>query len=553
VRDTVPAAAVTVEESWREIFQAPARTRVVRLLADALARRGWFGGKPRAITAADLLDGIEIDERTVIAVMRVEYAEGEEGTYAVPLAFVERPEPRAEPLLEVTVQRRGGVESGVVVDGAQTHETALGLMDAIRRRRRLRGGRLDIVGTAIVDLRRARVHAAGDARPMACTNGAAWRLGDEFVLTLRRRIEPGVSPELEIARHLERVGFEHSVRLKGVLELHAPGAEPATLAVAREFVPGSGDAWSYTVDEIERYFERALAARDAVGSLPEAPGLWVAYDAGHPPEAIGHVIGAFLDTAALLGRRTGELHVALSDGSVDTAFAPEPIAPYVRRSQYQSLRNLLVRTVDALDQSRGALAGADQPLADEVLARRDAMLERFGVLRGSRVAAGTRIRLHGEYRLQRVLHTGKDFVITDFEGDPLRPIGERRLKRSPLVDVACMLRSFETAVESVLGGLTEGSLLRREDPVLLRPWARHWNAWVSASFLRGYLTAVAATDLVPRTQEELTRLLDVYVLESALSDVGYEIEHRPEWAGIALRGVLTALGVSAAEMTSGST
>jgi maltose alpha-D-glucosyltransferase / alpha-amylase len=147
------------------------------------------------------------------------------------------------------------------------------------------------------------------------------------------------------------------------------------------------------------------------------------------------------------------------------------------------------------------------------------------------------IRVHGDYHLGQLLYTGRDFAIIDFDGEPARSLGERRRKRLPLTDVAGMLRSFSYAVESVRSGAVGGQRMRAEDRGGLEPWARAWYAWVSAAFFRQYLSIVRPLGLLPERDDELAAVLNVHLLEKALYELGYELNHRPEWAGIPLQGI----------------
>jgi maltose alpha-D-glucosyltransferase/alpha-amylase len=178
--------------------------------------------------------------------------------------------------------------------------------------------------------------------------------------------------------------------------------------------------------------------------------------------------------------------------------------------------------------------------AGEVLEHQAEILGRFERLRDTPLAS-ERIRIHGDYHLGQVLYTGKDFVVIDFEGEPARSLGERRLKRSPLVDVAGMLRSFHYAVESVLLGRAPGSALRPEDTARLAPWGDAWVSWVSGAFLQSYLEEAANAGLLTVDRAEIELLLDVHLLEKALYEIGYELNNRPDWIGVPLRGLLRVL------------
>jgi maltose alpha-D-glucosyltransferase/alpha-amylase len=160
---------------------------------------------------------------------------------------------------------------------------------------------------------------------------------------------------------------------------------------------------------------------------------------------------------------------------------------------------------------------------------------------------GKRIRCHGNYHLEQLLFTGKDFVIADFEGDPARPIGERRIKRSALRDIASMIRSLDYAVLSVLLGLSDvrspaPGLVRPEDRPTLEPWAHWWHGSVSHEFLAAYVDTIGSEGLLPGSDEAIRDLLERLLLEKSLSEIGAELTDRPEWVEIPLRGALRLLG-----------
>jgi maltose alpha-D-glucosyltransferase/alpha-amylase len=175
--------------------------------------------------------------------------------------------------------------------------------------------------------------------------------------------------------------------------------------------------------------------------------------------------------------------------------------------------------------------------AERILGLEEKVLQAFRAIVGRKIAA-LRIRCHSDYHLGQVLYTGKDFVIIDFEGEPARPLSERRLKRSPLRDVAGMLRSFDYAARTVLFGAAGGGVIRPEDVPILDPWARFWQRWVSSSFLRSYLHHTADTRLIPQARDELATLLNVLLLDKGIYELGYELNNRPEWINIPTRGIL---------------
>jgi len=249
------------------------------------------------------------------------------------------------------------------------------------------------------------------------------------------------------------------------------------------------------------------------------------------------LIGPYLESARLLGERTADLHVVLASASDDPNFVPEPISPFYQRSLQQSMRRLTRQVFQLL---RNRLLDVPQALQDkarQLLGLEGKILRRFQSIVGQKSTA-TRIRCHGDYHLGQVLCTGKDFVIIDFEGEPARPLSERRIKRCALRDVAGMLRSFHYAAYSALLNQEASGTVRPEDIAALEPWARFWYVWVSVVFLKAYLAGATQVPFLPREREELQVMLDALVLEKAIYELGYELNNRPDWVRIPLQGIL---------------
>jgi maltose alpha-D-glucosyltransferase / alpha-amylase len=255
-----------------------------------------------------------------------------------------------------------------------------------------------------------------------------------------------------------------------------------------------------------------------------------------PPSNVAQeLIAGYLADAELLGRRTAQMHMALASREDIAAFKPEPFTPHYQRSIYQSMRSLTVQTFQLLRRRAKQL-----PDAEELLGREAEIHQRLRSLIEGRIG-GYRIRTHGDYHLGQVLYTGNDFVIIDFEGEPARPLSERRIKRGALRDVAGMLRSFHYAPYAVVYGQSEGSVIRAEDVGALEAGSRFWQRWVSAAFLRAYLEESQTATHLPSDRKELGLLLDAYLLEKALYEIGYELNNRPDWVRIPIRGALDLL------------
>jgi maltose alpha-D-glucosyltransferase/alpha-amylase len=356
--------------------------------------------------------------------------------------------------------------------------------------------------------------------------------GDRLVLKIYRRLDQGLNPDLEVGRFLtDRAGFEHIAPVAGGLELRRGRGQAQTLGILHGYVPNEGDAWSYTEDRARGYLETVLARAAARPELEvPSPSLFDVVEEG-PPELAVETMEDYLEAARLLGRRTAELHRALASDADDPAFAPERVTPFYQRSLYQSLRAVANTTFQAV-RSR-----PDLPGSEVILAAQPRILERYRSVLDVRIT-GARIRIHGDFHLGQVLYTGRDFVMIDFEGAPAKPIGERRIKRLPLVDVAGMVRSFHYAVHSAVRA---GDFVEPERAVAIASWARLWYVSAAGAYLREYLDAVEGAPFAAQTREEVRVVLQAFLLDKALYEVAYEANNRPDWLPIPVAGVVELL------------
>jgi maltose alpha-D-glucosyltransferase/alpha-amylase len=531
-----PLPEIRVPGRWPAVFERHARRRVDEAVAAFLPSRRWFAGKSRRIRRVALQDTVRIPgpgrrEAGYLCLMRVEYTEGEADTYLLPLVARPPDEDGRTPdgVIAMLETQEGRL---ALLDGADDRVLATALLQATRRGRRI-GGRIGSLSASRTrELRRlTRDDAALEPEPLgADQSNSSVAFGQQLVLKVFRRVEPGPHPEAELPGLLTRVGFEHVAPAAAALEYHRRRRQPMTVGVLQGYVTNEGDAWGYTVDEVTRFLEGALAREDPEPpALPEATLAELSGD--DPPAEAVETIGSHLEFARLLGERTGQMHAALASATDDDAFAPEPFSLLQQRALLQSLRTL-IRVVLASARRAGV------PELDWLPASDQAAIARVRRLLDGRLQ-GSRIRIHGDYHLGQVLWTGRDVAIVDFEGEPARPLGQRRLKRSPIQDVAGMLRSFHYAAYAAL--FREAG---RDEAVggAAEAWALHWRTWVSVSFLRAYRQAVAAAGIVPSDDTELTRLLDLFLLEKAVYELGYELDNRPDWVVIPARGLQELVG-----------
>jgi maltose alpha-D-glucosyltransferase/alpha-amylase len=558
-REQLPV--LEVSDRWENVFLGPAREALNEMLPAYLQRCPWFRQRGRQTEAAMILETIPFsgDPRSQakqpadaqIALIQVEYSEGDPATYLLPFAFAtdkqaEQVQARlphaAVARLRVRQPRASPDEAvaGLLYDPVGEKAFSEAVLESMVRRRRFKRAGGELVAWSRPILRQLRNPAEPLPEP-ALLNAAQTNTsvvnGDRFILKIFRHVEEGVNPELEIGRYLaERSSFTHMPPLAGALEYHRSWGEPMTLAVLHGFVPNQGDAWRLTSDSLGRYFERVLTGQMQAQELPVPHQPILDLVEGEFPPSAQELLGSYLEAARLLGQRTAELHVALASVSDDPAFAPEPFTGMSQRSLYQSVRAQARQAFELLGQRVKDLPDAVRTDAQQLLGLEGEIVKRARSILERKLTA-LRIRCHANYHLGEVLYTGKDFVIIDFEGDSTRPWSDRRRKRAALRDVATMLRSFHYAA---LSAVRKGNI-RPEDVTALQPWVRFWNLWVSVTFVKAYLEAAGQAPFLPKTRAELAALLDFYLLKRAVHELRYDLTHFPDRVHIPLQGLLQLL------------
>jgi maltose alpha-D-glucosyltransferase/alpha-amylase len=537
--------------AWHAVLKGRGRYALEDTLPGYLVARRWFGGKAQRIKAASILDAIVVagEDGPRLAIVQVEYMERDPETYLLPVGFssgeastrLKHDYPQAcIARLKVRTPRTDALEEGVLYDAAYDPEFDTALLDAIRRRRRFKttGGEVAASRTRAFGRLAEGSESLAPSLLRAEQTNTSIVYGDRFILKLVRRTEEGRNPDLEMGAFLtEKTSFANVPPLAGMIERKSRRGVPTTLAILQGFVPNQGDAWRFTLDSLDRFFERVLARHEEVPG-PFGSALELVDQEISPLGA--DLLGTYPRSAELLGRRTAELHRALTSHPEDAAFAPEPFSQLDQRSLFQSVRSLVMRSFQLLRKRLRLLEAPTRELAESVLSREEAIDRRLRRLLEMKIG-GRRIRVHGDYHLGQVLYTGKDFVIIDFEGEPARPLSARRLKRPAPADVAGMLRSFHYAAYSALTGVGERGVVRPEDLPTLEPWAAYWNRWISAIFLKSYTQAAADSVFLPSTRKALRVLLDVHLFEKAAYEVDYELNNRPGWVRVPLAGIADLL------------
>jgi maltose alpha-D-glucosyltransferase/alpha-amylase len=543
-----PLPTLSVRGNWTNVFRERDKAALEAVLPNYIRTRRWFGGKARTIQEVEIVTALPIPRESPTAyltLLQVTYTDGEPETYALPLVFatgdqVAQLQEGTPVVARLRLQGKEG--EGVLYDAMYDTGFARTLFGLIARGRLISGtfGQLSGSSSRVFrSLLRSGTTVLEPRLMRAEQSNTSVVYGDLFILKLYRRLEEGINPDLEIGRYLtDECNFPSTAPVAGALEFRRNGGDPMTVAILQGFIPVQGDAWQYTLDTLARYFAEVLARRGDIGTAPVSAKSPLALIDDTIPELVDDLLGMYLETAQLLGQRTGEMHVALAQAPDNPSFAPEPFTDFYRQSTYQGMLGQATQTFQLLRQRLRYLPDTVQEDVQQLLSHQTEVRRRFQSLRDRRITA-MRLRCHGDYHLGQVLYTGKDFVIIDFEGEPARSLSVRRMKRSPLRDVAGMLRSFHYAAFAAL--LDQTASVRPEDLPFLEPWARFWYQWVSVVYLKRYLAVTAKADFLPETHAELQVLLDVYLLEKALYELNYELNSRPTWVKVPLQGILQLL------------
>ncbi|MBW3670850.1 MAG: putative maltokinase, partial [Acidobacteria bacterium] len=531
-------------EALNDLFKGRQKQQLSRAIQRWLPGRRWFAGKARRIKNTEILDWVPmLGNKGGVSFIRVEYVDGSSENYLVPLAAgdsAKSDDPRFAPLARLTSEQ----QTLYVYEAIWNREFVSALIKSLRTRKTWKGRHGELSG-AVTSVFRNAAREGLDLDSFTISkaeqSNTSVIFDEKLIVKLFRKMEEGVSPDLEIHRFLsEHTNFRNIAPLAGHLEYVQPKQEPVTVAIAQGYVPNMGDAWTYALGAINRYFERFLGDRTNYEHLQEeesnAP-TEILNDAP-VPELARELIGDFLWAAEKIGERTAEMHLALGSHDDIPEFAPESFSTHYQQSLYQQLRRQAISALDTLKGAIDTLPQSQQKEAKAVVAAQDAILKRFKSILDKRVDA-RRTRIHGDYHLGQILYTGDDFVIIDFEGEPARALTERRIKRSPLRDVAGLMRSLHYAPYSVLLGPSGPPAQERtEEFERLSLAARFWYRWTEITFLRKYVDTMSSGSLLPADSKQLEILVDIYLLEKALYESTYELNNRPTWVGIPLRGIL---------------
>ena len=512
-----------------------------------LARQRWFGAKSRTIASARIAWTTPVPQSSgILAGIEVEFEDsGENEVYLLPLATASGEEAaaiRSDAIKSILTALEAGGETKIVYDATANEGFRHALKEMICAAHEVAAtGDLAQPGGQASPYSLVAAHSAAlkgldldiDSRVgSAEQSNTSILFADRAILKLFRRLRAGENPDVEITRFLTDVAhFPHIAAYFGDLHL---ASDATTIAFLQAFAKNEGDGWQWMQNALVNFLD-SVKAQPAPGQLQHADPL----AKFTPPAALASAAADSLAAAATLGHITAELHLALATPSANPAFTPEPYDDAALNRDRTRMATQITHALDALSSRSANVGGDEAELTQRLLAQRGQLLTQIeGLGRSEPTLAasfGQRIRVHGDYHLGQTLRTQDGFVLVDFEGEPARSLEERREKQSPLKDVAGMLRSFSYAAYAAQ--TLAGKSQPHETATNQAAWAAMWESAACSAFLDAYRSVLSDSALLP-SQPHQDELLRALLLEKASYELLYELNNRPAWLALPLRGLL---------------
>jgi len=530
-------------KAWADLTHRPMQEYLSeKVLPDYIMKMRWFGGKARIVENFRIVNqaSVPLKEHGIIVwLIEVTYQSGLADLYQLPVAFgkdvfAAKLKDGCPQSIICTLTVHG--EEGVLYDAIYGFEWQEMIFKNLAASHSLswKEGALRFTGNDALHLYASTLNQLKPRVLGVEQSNTSIIYDNRFFLKLYRKVDRAVNPDVEISQYLgDTVNFKNVPAFAGKIEWRI-GKDMIVLAMMQEMVESNSDAWAYMLDRLDDFNEKVLTESEGTFLPPMEGNLYHPLSYEEVPKEMQQFIeGAVAERVMLLGVRTAEMHLALARETSDPDFKPEPYSLHYQRSLFSGLQTLVRATFQSQQRQLGTLAPEVRQQAEAVLARKGEIMETFRGIYKKKIDV-MKIRIHGDFHLGQVLFTGRDFVITDFEGEPARSFGERRLKRSPLRDVAGMIRSFHYAA---YGSLFLDNQIRKEDHALLIPYVEQWYHYVSGFFMKAYQETVKGAPFMPAHPEDLKILMTTFLLEKAIYELNYEMNNRPDWLIIPLQGI----------------
>ena len=535
--EQLPEFATLVVRGYEPLPSAAEHRRVLEqeVLPFYLSRRRWFASKNETLHGVKIdyvtqlphdLAGNDRDAPLMLGEIEADIGHGHTEHYFLPLGVHwdvnQSPNPLVSQLALARVRR--GRTVGYVTDAFSLPGLAYAFLDAFRRKLVCRTPHGEVHFKPSEPLLELEPEVFGNPPEInwlsAEQSNSSLIINDVAVLKIVRRVVAGIHPEAEMTRYLTQLNYANTGKLYGEVVRVSPDGTPHTLAIMQSFIENQGDAWNWVLDYLRRVVDEL-----AITIAPEAEGpVGLRFE---------DAIAGYAAIAGIIGKRLGELHVALASPTDDPAFAPEPATPEDVREWVDDTQALLATALNILEEKIDTLAPEGQFIARTLLDQREALLAAIRTMLPPDIHA-LRTRIHGDFHLGQILVSQGDVYLIDFEGEPARTLEQRRRKTSPLRDVAGLLRSlsYANAAAAPVSEDAPQSMADRKRALFerLRSAARE-------AFLESYRGAAAHAPQPLVSAECEAALLDLFLVEKAAYEICYEAANRPTWLGLPVRGM----------------
>lgn len=530
-----PLSTLIVPENWKQVFQPALKSLLEKNLLRYLKKTPWYIKKWQPFKNASIEDRIPIPFKQTTAyllILKVEYDKGDFERFVIPLSFaagaqadqIKETNPSSI-LANIAVRESKKTVPGIFYDAFYDSEFLRSLFKAMVGNKSFRGESGKVFG----DVNEALINESiTDDLPVEVRyldrSVIVASFDKKWFLKFYRHLEKGINPEFEVGNFLTaHTRLDRIPKTVGALN-YAQTRESFTLGMLQTYVPHQANGWQYTVEEIDRYFERTLTHQMPVNhSKMGVCALVDQLDDEMPFEATERV-GGFLEKARLIGKVTGELHLDLASHPDNQDFSPEMTSIFDQRSSYQSKCSWTKYAFRLLKRSLNELPVHYQELALNIVGMENTIIKLFQMLFQMKNPP-TRIRYHGDYHLGQLLFTGKEFIIVDFEQNAEKLFSERRKKRSPLIDVVTMLHSFHAAVEVSLSLQEERGLILPNSKKAAEQSLLIWEHWTMLAFMKSYFETVKGASFIPSNRQDLKTMINAYLVQKLVHDIVYALQN----------------------------
>lgn len=532
-RTTIPN--LTWKGPWPDCFNDSNWLQLLteEVLPDYLTTCRWYGGKARVIDDLMLQEIIPMpttDHSALFLVLSILFHDGKSDQYFLPVTWISAP-PENEKAVIAHMTTHAG--EGYLIDAIYAPAFRMALYQGIMSDQTIDEGE----GELRLSKSKALAHAPDAATNTRVLNAdqsnSALIIDDAFFLKLYRKVDYELNPDLEITRFLtEETPFRHIPTYAGGIELHTDNHPVMVLGMMQEMVNNQGDAWPFILNLLEESFDGMVSKGVVSQPAPTLPDRLYHRYVDLPDLLRDSLPQHVADNLYLLGQRSAEMHQALAMGKND-AFKPIPFDDAYRMSFFDALEQLVSKRLRLLKSTYEDLPAALQEQVSYFMEHRNTILSCFRQFKSLKTHA-LRTRIHGDFHLGQVLYTGDNFIILDFEGEPESTLTARKIKHSPLKDIAGMVRSFHYALYATIVFNARFQSIKDE---VSDGWRQAIYLAIKGIYLHGYFETLGDHPILPETETEIRALLDLHTLEKAVYELGYELNGRPDWAIIPLKGI----------------